>query len=312
MDDGSTVPIKPLADAYGFGFRRIRGPSGPACARNRGVEKARGRYVVFIDADVCVHGDTLALFAEAFRRDPTVDAVVGSYDEAPACPGFISQYKNLFHNYVHQNSRGEIQTFWSGCGAMKRDVFLAFGGYDEQRYRRPGGEDIELGIRMSVTGHRIILDPCIRAKHLKRWTFLSLLKTDIFDRGIPWTRSMLRARAVGSTLNITLIQRLSVGLAYLTSFALLTAARWPTMLITAATLALVITLLNLDLYRFYLTRRGLWFALRVVPMHWVYFLSCGLSVVGGTLLHLLERDRTTSSFYSSRRTSIHVAALTAF
>ena len=77
VDDGSTVPIKPLVDAYGFGFRRIHGPSGPACARNRGVEKARGRYVVFIDADVCVHGDTLALFAEAFRRDPTVDAVVG-------------------------------------------------------------------------------------------------------------------------------------------------------------------------------------------------------------------------------------------
>ena len=156
----------------------------------------------------------------------------------------------------------------------------------------PRGEDIELGIRISVTGHRIILDPRIRAKHLKRWTLLSLLKTDIFDRGIPWTRSMLRARAVGSTLNVTPIQRLSVGLVYLTSFALLTAARWPTMLITAATLALIVTLLNLDLYRFYLKRRGLWFALRVVPMHWVYFLCCGLSVVGGTLLHLLERDRT--------------------
>ena len=224
VDDGSTVPIKPLTDACGFGYRRIHGPSGPACARNRGVEKARGRYVVFIDADVCVHGDTLALFAEAFRRDPTVDAVVGSYDEAPACPHFISQYKNLLHNYVHQNSRGEIQTFWSGCGAMKRDVFLAFGGYDEQRYRRPSGEDIELGIRMSVAGHRIILDPRIKAKHLKRWTLLSLLRTDIFDRGVPWTRSMLRARAVGKTLNVTPVQRLSVGLVYLTSFALLTAS----------------------------------------------------------------------------------------
>jgi glycosyltransferase involved in cell wall biosynthesis len=85
VDDGSTVLIKPLVDAHGFGFSRIHPPSGPACARNRGVQRARGRYVVFIDADVCVHDDTLAHFAEAFGRDPTVDAVVGCYDDRHAC-----------------------------------------------------------------------------------------------------------------------------------------------------------------------------------------------------------------------------------
>ena len=97
---------------------------------------------------VCT-SDTLALFADAFVRDATLDAIVGSYDETPACPNFISQYKNLFHYYVHQNSCGEIQTFWSGCGAVKRDVFLAIGGFEE-RYQRPSAEDIELGIRMTA------------------------------------------------------------------------------------------------------------------------------------------------------------------
>ena len=64
------------------------------------------------------------------------------------------------------------------------------------------------------------------------------------------------------------------------------------MVITAVALALIVTLLNLNLYGFYFEKRGLWFTLRVVPMHWVYFLCCGLSAVGGTLLHLLERNRT--------------------
>jgi glycosyltransferase involved in cell wall biosynthesis len=292
VDDGSTVAIKPLADAYGFAFTRIHDSCGPACARNRGVEKARGRYVLFIDADVCVHDNTLALFAESFGRDPTVDAVVGSYDEAPACPNFISQYKNLFHHYVHQNSRGEIQTFWSGCGAMKRDLFLAFGGYDQQRYRRPAVEDIELGMRVAAAGHHIILDARIKAKHLKRWTFWNLLRTDVFNRGIPWTRLILRSEATICTLNVTPVQRLSVGLVYLTLLGMLTAALEPTMVIAAAATALIVTLLNLDFYRFYLKRRGLWFTLRVVPMHWLYFLCCGISVVGGTLLLLLEQDRT--------------------
>jgi glycosyltransferase involved in cell wall biosynthesis len=235
VDDGSTVPIKPLAEAYGFGFIRIDGPNGPARARNRGVEEACGRYVVFIDGDVCVHEDTLTLFAEVFRRDPTVDAVVGSYDDAPGCPDFISQYKNLLHHYVHQSSRGALQTFWSGCGAIKRDIFLACGGYDQQRYRqRPGGEDFELGMRMSAAGHKIILDSHIKAKHLKRWTFWNLLRTDVFDRGIPWTRLMLQSGAMISTLNVAPVQRLSVGLVYLTFLMMFTSALEPTMLIAAA------------------------------------------------------------------------------
>jgi hypothetical protein len=149
-----------------------------------------------------------------------------------------------------------------------------------------------LGMRVAAAGHHIVLDARIKAKHLKRWTFWNLLRTDVFDRGIPWTRLILRSGVTVCTLNVTPVQRLSVGLVYFTLLGMFTAALEPTMVIAAAATGLISTLLNLDLYRFYLKRRGLWFTLRVVPMHWVYFICCGLSVVGGTLLHLLERDRT--------------------
>ena len=121
VDDGSTEPVEPIVNQHGFRYMRIEGPGGPARARNRGVKHVTGKYIVFIDADVCVHEDTLARFADAFAADPTVDAVIGSYDEAPAKPNFLSQYKNLFHHYVHQNCDGNITTFWSGCGAIKRE-----------------------------------------------------------------------------------------------------------------------------------------------------------------------------------------------
>src|SRR5262249_9568924 len=145
VDDGSDVPVEELVTGRGFKYTRINGPSGPAAARNHGVEMAQGRYVVFIDADVCVHRDTLARFAKTFAEDETIDAIIGSYDEAPAHPGFISQYKNLFHHYVHQVSTGDIRTFWTGCGAIRRDLFLSFKGFDEKLYPRPAIEDIELG-----------------------------------------------------------------------------------------------------------------------------------------------------------------------
>lgn len=289
VDDGSTEPIEPLVARHGFEYLRIDGPGGPARARNRGAARVNGQYVVFIDADVCVHKDTLSGFARAFASDLTIDAVVGSYDEAPGDPGFISQYKNLFHHYVHQSCDGQINSFWSGCGAMRRDTFLALGGFDEVRYRRPAIEDIELGTWASAAGHKIVLDNRIKAKHLKRWTLRNLLKTDIFDRGVPWTRLMLRAGAIANTLNVKPTQRISVALAYLTLLLGMASMRWPILWLGVASLIMAVTLLNLDFYRFYAARSGVWFALRVVPLHWLYFFYCGFSVVWGTLLHYFDK-----------------------
>src|SRR5215471_1120975 len=227
VDDGSTEPVEPFVTVHGFRYIRINGPGGPARARNIGAAHVSGQYLVFIDADVCVHTDTLTWFAAAFAANPKLDAVVGSYDDTPAAPNFLSQYKNLFHHYVHQHCDGEIRTFWSGCGAMRRELFLAVGGFDARRYRRPAIEDIELGTWLSAAGYKIVLDNRIQAKHLKRWTLWSLLKIDIFDRGIPWVHLMLRAGTVANTLNIKHSQRLSVVSVYLIGLALLVAVWWP-------------------------------------------------------------------------------------
>jgi cellulose synthase/poly-beta-1,6-N-acetylglucosamine synthase-like glycosyltransferase len=288
VDDGSSEPIEPLVRPLGFGYLRIDGPSGPARARNRGVERAAGQYVVFVDADVCVHKDTLARFAKTFAEDPTIDAVIGSYDDCPAKPNFLSQYKNLFHHYVHQTCDGDISTFWSGCGAIRRELFTTFGGFDERRYRRPAIEDIELGTWLTAAGHRIVLNRGIKAKHLKRWTFWNLLKTDIFDRGVPWTRLMLRAGAIANTLNVKPGQRISVALSYLTVLSGALALLWPTVWVATTVMALAVTILNRDFYRYFAKRSGIWFTLRVVPLHWLYFWYCGFSVCYGTLLHYLE------------------------
>ena len=288
VDDGSTEPVEPSVDRYEYCYARIEGPNGPARARNHGVSLVHGEYVVFVDADVCVHTDTLELLAKTFASDPTIDAVIGSYDESPAKPNFLSQYKNLFHHYVHQQSDGVVATFWSGCGAIRRDLFISFGGFDEQRYRRPAIEDIELGTWLSAAGHKIVLNSQIKVKHLKRWTLTSLLKTDIFDRGVPWTRLMLRAGALANTLNVKPVQRLSVFLAYLTLIALVGVLWWPPLVIVVLVLFLTVTLLNFDFYRFFNSRAGLGFALRVVPFHWLYFWYCGFSFLGGSLLHLRD------------------------
>ena len=43
-------------------------------------------------------------------------------------------------------------TFWTGLGAVRRDAFLAVGGFDGARYPHPSIEDIELGRRLFAAG----------------------------------------------------------------------------------------------------------------------------------------------------------------
>ena len=107
---------------------------GPAAARNRGAEQVAGDVIVFVDADVTVHPDALERIREAFAADPELAAVFGSYDDAPAAPQLVSQFRNLLHHHVHSSSPGPAETFWAGLGAVRREPFLAAGGFDSARF----------------------------------------------------------------------------------------------------------------------------------------------------------------------------------
>ena len=213
VDDGSRDETCNIARQFGARVLSTGGRKGPAHARNLGAREAAGDVVFFIDADVCLHRDALSRVVSRFAAEPDVQAIIGSYDDSPQEQDVLSMYRNLMHRYVHQNGRQDATTFWSGCGAIRRDLFLQFGGFDES-YGRPAIEDIELGYRLYSGGHRIVLDHALEVQHLKRWSFLNLVKTDIFDRGIPWTELILRDGRMPNDLNVQISQRVSVSLAF--------------------------------------------------------------------------------------------------
>jgi GT2 family glycosyltransferase len=301
VDDASTDDVAAVAARHGALLVRLTTNGGPARARNRGAALARGAIILFIDADVCVHPDTLAGVAAHFDTHPEAAAVMGSYDDTPSDPGFVSQYKNLFHHYIHQTSRTEAWTFWAGCGAIRRQVFLDVGGFDES-YGRPCIEDIELGSRLRRAGHRIHLNANIQATHLKRWTLRRLVRTDLFDRGIPWILLMLRDRTMPPDMNVTMAHRLSVVLVFaLVAVGALTlssavgnsgpTAAIPTGLPGAAlaVIAAALVALNVDLYRFFARKRGVLFAVGTLPLHWLYYGYCGVAAALGLATHLWRK-----------------------
>jgi glycosyltransferase involved in cell wall biosynthesis len=277
VDDGSTDDSAQIALRAGARVIAALRRGGPARARNMGAQAASGEILLFLDADVCVQEGTIARAVGALADDPSLDAVIGSYDFEPAEPNFLSQYKNLVHSFVHHHGRSEASTFWTGCGAIRRDFFLEAGGFPEH-WERPSVEDIAFGAIIRRLGGRIRLDPALQVKHLKRWTLAGLLRTDIFDRAIPWTVLMLRNHAMPNDLNLRIEQRFCVALVCI---APAIATRFPALSAAAISLAI---LLNLALYRFLAGKRGWRFAIRSVPMHLLYFLYSGLAMVAGVAL----------------------------
>ncbi|MBA3560511.1 MAG: glycosyltransferase family 2 protein [Gemmatimonadaceae bacterium] len=290
VDDASTDETALIAAGYADTVVRLPGrPHGPAYARNRGFEVSRGEIVVFVDADVSLHVDTLRRFAEVFCQEPDVSAVFGSYDDEPAEKGLITEYRNLLHHYVHHRNVGDAETFWAGCGAVRSAVFRKAGMYDEWHYSRPQIEDIELGHRIRAIGHRIALRPEIQGKHLKRWTLRQVIRTDLNDRGVPWTRFLImQGEAITSrTLNLRTIERINTALVALMIFFILGAAfrldlRW---LIPAAFCLLPVIVSNRQLYGFFLRNRGALFMLGVIPLNLLYYALNNVSFAFGWLLH---------------------------
>ena len=166
------------------------------------------------------------------------------------------------------------------------------GGFDIERYPRPSIEDIELGYRLKNAGFNIYLAKNLQVKHHKAWKLFGLVKTDIFDRGIPWTKLLLSDKSTMiNDLNLQTNSRISVIASYSLVLCLLATIFNFVAIVPSLILAGLLLYLNWDVYRFFYHKRGFSFALKVIPLHWLYYIYGGLSFVLGTVAHWKIRLR---------------------
>jgi glycosyltransferase involved in cell wall biosynthesis len=145
VDNGSSDDTPRVVEAYSQRVAGVRYVAEPqpnrGKARNRGVEVAAGRYVLFCDDDVSLPAGWLAAHAAA---QPGDDCVVNgpilnvpSYDATP---------KPALANYS--------RAFLCTCNAsLSKEAFFRAGGFDES-FDLYGWEDTELGVRLREAGCR--------------------------------------------------------------------------------------------------------------------------------------------------------------
>ena len=271
VDDASSDSSVAIAARYADTVVKLSGrESGPAYARNRGVELARGEVVAFVDGDVVVRPVTLPQMLATLAERPDVDAVSASRDENSGAPNFISQYWNLLLRFGEQRHSGRCAQFASGCGAVRRSAFLSAGMYDEWRFGTACLESVELGDRLLGAGNGVVLSSELKVTHLKQWDLRSVCQE-------VWGRSTLLARSLGyfrmsaaapSDVVFTLSRTLIPTVALLGTL-LLAAAFVPSPRAGARTGMAVLALLltNFPVYRFYARARGFGFAMVAAPLH---------------------------------------------
>ena len=296
-DDGSSDDTVQIAQSMSIRVVGCKRRTGAAAARNRGISASTAEILVFVDSDVIVAPDAITRLCAFLENSRSASAVFGAYDDAPADPHIVSRYRNLLHHYTHLEGAGVAHTFWTGLGAVRRNAAVSIGGFDETLHAM---EDVDFGMRLSRAEHEIILEPGIQGKHLKRWKFWSMIRTDILHRALPWSRLLLRRGTVEDELNLKVRHRLGVFFACLGCALMLLGLFAPVSLFLAMGCFALSLWQNLDFYRYLARKKGIAFAVATAPFQIIYYLcaAIGLSMalVEGLFVKRSSRAATTRKF----------------
>jgi hypothetical protein len=167
-------------------------------------------------------------------------------------------------------------------------VFLEVGKFDENCRMM---EDIELGYKLKARNHKIRLIKDLLVKHLKHYSFTNLLKSDVLDRAVPWTMLMLKNRQFTSDLNLKPGYKLSALtlVSLMISAFLIHKSIW--FVLAIPVLMAIYFLMNYEFYRFFLKKKGPFFTLKVIPLHFLYYLYSSVGFLMGCGTYLFDKYR---------------------
>jgi len=227
VDDGSTDATARVARSYDVQLIQ-QANAGPAAARNRGVEAARGELLLFTDADCAPAPDWIERLCAPFA-DPDVAGAKGVYRtrQRALVARFVQlEYERKYARMARQERIDFIDTY---SAAYRRDVFLANRGF-EALFSTSSVEDQELSFRLARKGYRLVFAPQAVVCHLHDTAPLEYARRKL-NIGL-WKALLLRwhpERAVRDS-HTPQVLKLQMALAAVLGLAVLVSPLWPTAL----------------------------------------------------------------------------------
>ena len=162
VDDGSSSQLDPIVGLFSEKIKLFllkQDHAGPAAARNRGVQQAKGEFIIFTDDDCMASSDWLTSLVGFLAKKP--DSMIGG-EILNALPGnlFSSASQALvsyLYFYYNKNFRA-AHCFTANNMALSKKCFLAVGGFD-QEWGLAAAEDREFCDRWLFSGYQMTYAP---------------------------------------------------------------------------------------------------------------------------------------------------------
>ena len=162
VDDGSDDNTAEVIESYSSDIVYLRQEnSGPAAARNRGIEKARYDILAFLDSDDWFAENKLETQLEAMQQNPS--HLISHTQET-----WYRNGKILNQKVKHRKNSGEIfRQSLELCAVgmstvmVRREIFERYGLFDEDL---PCCEDYDLWLRVSAEQEFLLVDEPLTLK----------------------------------------------------------------------------------------------------------------------------------------------------
>jgi GT2 family glycosyltransferase/glycosyltransferase involved in cell wall biosynthesis len=176
VDDGSTdATAEAVPHIPGIVYLRDEGNSGFIASCNRGAEKARGKYLVFLNNDTLVTEGWLSGLMETFAYEPQA-GIVGSKliypdgrlqeaggiiwrDASGWNYGRYDDFAKPEYNYLR-----EVDYCSAAALMIPKSLFQSVGGFDS-RYAPAYYEDADLAFKVRQAGYKVLYQPLSEVIH---------------------------------------------------------------------------------------------------------------------------------------------------
>ncbi|MDH7475916.1 MAG: glycosyltransferase family 2 protein [Microgenomates group bacterium] len=294
VDDRSTDKtievIKKIAPQLKFPLRliRLKKNAGPARARNLGVKKSRGNYILFLDSDVELFPKTLD-FAFQLVKKHQVKAFTGLWHYRQKSQKFFPQFKALrdWGYWTIERNRGwRYYLFSTRIAGIEKKLFQKIGGFSES-YKGPTVEDIELTYKIEKLApikfyHRLMVG--------HEFEDFATIAKKYFLRSRDWI-ALYRKRLRFDPVATTPKEALKPIVASLLIFSLMISLFYWPFLYYSFWLFLIYGFLERYFWRFLIKKKGFWFFLKSLPVAIFLYLIIALGSVYGLILSIIKSQK---------------------
>ncbi|MBK9454090.1 MAG: glycosyltransferase [Bacteroidetes bacterium] len=250
-------------------------------ARNLGAADCNNRILVFVDADVLIDPSSLHILINPIIKG-NADATVGNYATDLMNNKFFQNYKKLYINQAYAADGYITNEFWTAYAAISGKAFLKVGQFSE-KFRFKGGEDTEIGVRLSTMKFKIYAVAGVYGKHLKDFTFASLIKNDFIKGSRTIFLALHRKMPLQENRHAKKSDQLAVAAAcgLILLFTIGTLLHWVWLFMPLLLAVYIASRFN---FMSACVKQGAWFTIRAFAMAWLLDIVRATSILNGIFI----------------------------